>query len=228
MNIDRNDLINSIMESLEQIEFIKSEDLPEIELYMDQVTTFMDSRLRSTTRNPQEDKILTKTMINNYAKNDLLPSPEKKKYSKEHLLVLSLIYYLKGIMNFNDIDVLLKPITEKYFNKDKGFSLEDFYNELYEVELKQKDAAKQDILDKYEFAKEAFEDAPEKDRSYLKLFCFISLLGYDVYVKKLLIEKIIDAYRDDIEKMTEVSSKKAKEPKSKEPKDVKSKNKEKK
>ena len=59
---------------------VKPEDIPNIDLYMDQVTTFMDSQL-ATSKRHEDDKILTKTMINNYAKNDLLPPPEKKKYS---------------------------------------------------------------------------------------------------------------------------------------------------
>ena len=58
---------------------------------MDQVTTFMDEQLAASKRY-ESDKILTKTMINNYAKNNLLPSPDKKKYSKEH--VLTLLFYI--------------------------------------------------------------------------------------------------------------------------------------
>ena len=77
MTIDKDDLLNSIMESLDRIQHIKSEDIPGIDLYMDQVTTFMESRLKNTSRNPESDKVLTKTMINNYAKNDLLPPPVK-------------------------------------------------------------------------------------------------------------------------------------------------------
>ena len=79
MTIDTEDLLNSILDSLDRIEYIKPEDIPNIDLYMDQVTTFMDQRLRSTARHPGDDKVLTKTMINNYAKNDLLPPPVKKK-----------------------------------------------------------------------------------------------------------------------------------------------------
>ena len=94
MKIDTNDMINSILDSVSRIDYIKPEDLPNIDLYMDQVTTFMESQLSSTKRHP-EDKILTKTMINNYAKNDLLPSPEKKRYSREHLLLLIFINYFK-------------------------------------------------------------------------------------------------------------------------------------
>ena len=91
MTIDSDDLLKSILESLERIEYIKADDIPNIDLYMDQVTTFMDKRLRKSTRDPSEDKILTKTMINNYAKNNLLPPPIKKKYTKEHILLLIFI-----------------------------------------------------------------------------------------------------------------------------------------
>ena len=92
MTIDNNNILNSILESMSRIDYIHPEDIPNIELYMDQVTTFMDEQLSSTKRYP-EDKILTKTMINNYAKNNLLPPPVKKKYSKEHVLFLIFIYY---------------------------------------------------------------------------------------------------------------------------------------
>ena len=137
MTINTEDLINSIIASLERINYIKPEEIPNIDLYMDQVTTFMDRKLKNTTRNPDEDKILTKTMINNYAKNDLLPPPVKKKYTKEHVLMLIFIYYYKGILSINDIQTLFKPITDKYFGKDGGCDLERIYknNELvYELQ----------------------------------------------------------------------------------------------
>ena len=56
---------------------VKADEIPDIDLYMDQVTTFMDSHLKDMRRHPG-DKVLTKTMINNYAKNNLLPPPVKK------------------------------------------------------------------------------------------------------------------------------------------------------
>ena len=94
MKIDTKNLIKSITENLEGLEYIKLDEIPGIDLYMDQVTTLMDNKLKTTTRYPGEDKVLTKTMINNYAKNDLLPAPIKKKYSKDHMYLLILIYYL--------------------------------------------------------------------------------------------------------------------------------------
>ena len=94
MTIDSKEMLKNILDYLSQIEYIRPNEIPNIDLYMDQVTTFMDSHLSSSKRH-SEDKILTKTMINNYAKNKLLPPPNKKKYSKEHLLVMIFIYYSK-------------------------------------------------------------------------------------------------------------------------------------
>ena len=70
MTIDTKDILNSILASVSRIDYIKPEEIPNIDLYMDQVTTFMEDHLASSKRHP-EDKILTKTMINNYAKNHL-------------------------------------------------------------------------------------------------------------------------------------------------------------
>ena len=72
------DLIQKIMENLDQLPYLRLEDIPGIDLYMDQVTTLMDEHLASSKRS-KEDRVLTKTMINNYAKNKLLPPPVKKK-----------------------------------------------------------------------------------------------------------------------------------------------------
>lgn len=197
MTINSDDLLNSILESLSRIDHIKAEDIPNIDLYMDQVTTFMDSRLRSSVRYPSEDKILTKTMINNYAKNDLLPAPVKKKYSKEHVLLLIFIYYYKGVMSINDIQTLLRPITDKYFQNDKDFKLEDIYNEVFTMEKAQIENLKEDVIHKYKLAENTFAGAPEEDREFLRKFSFICLLGYDVYVKKLMIEKLVDELADE-------------------------------
>lgn len=72
--------LSELLSYLDSLTYIKPEEIPNIPLYMDQVTTFMEEHLKHSKRYP-EDKVLTKTMINNYAKNNLLPAPVKKKYS---------------------------------------------------------------------------------------------------------------------------------------------------
>ena len=196
MTIDEKDMINSILASVSRIDYIKPEDIPNIELYMDQVTTFMEEQLASTKRY-DEDKILTKTMINNYAKNNLLPSPEKKRYSKEHLLVLIFIYYFKNILSINDIQTLLNPITDKYFKSQEKLDLTSIYEEVFSMEKEQIEVLKKELLKDYQTAQNTFTDAPEDEQDFLKLFSFICLLSFDVYMKKTIIEQMIDSLREN-------------------------------
>ena len=204
MTLESEDLLQSILNSLDRIDYIRTQDIPDIELYMDQVTTFMGSRLNNSARNPEDDKILTKTMINNYAKNDLLPPPIRKKYSKEHVLLLIFIYYYKGILSISDIQKVLRPITERYFDKkEQGFSLEDIYNEVFGLEKEEVEYLKRDVSEKFRKAQDTFRDAPPEDQQFLRTFSFICMLSFDVYVKKLIIEKLIDSCGDLFESAKE-------------------------
>ena len=191
MTIDAKDLLNSILASIARIDYVKPEDIPNIDLYMDQVTTFMDEHLQSSKRH-DDDKVLTKTMINNYAKNNLLPPPVKKKYSKEHVLLLIFIYYFKNLISIKDIETLLDPITQKYFQNESkdGMNLKDIYEEVFELENDRIDATSKDIAKAYTHAMGTFPELPEEEREYLQFFAFICSLSFDVYVKKMIIEKL--------------------------------------
>ena len=187
--------LGALFQHLAQLDYVETKDIPNIDLYMDQVTTFMDSRLEGSKRYP-EDKILTKTMINNYAKNDLLPPPVKKKYSKEHLLLLIFIYYFKSFLSIGDIQTLLKPMNEKYFKDRDKVSLETIYNEILDLQKSQLSDFDRDIKNKFKTASKTFEQAPEEDKDYLQLFAFACSLSFDVYLKKQMIEKIIDDLKE--------------------------------
>ena len=196
MTIDKNDLLNSILASISRIDYVKSADIPNIDLYMDQVTTFMEKELKSTKRY-DDDKILTKTMINNYAKNDLLPPPVKKKYSKEHLMILTFIYYFKSILSIGDIEKLLSPITEKFFDSNKEIDISRIYDEVCSADKARTDILQEDIKAAFASSKNTFTDVEDdEDQELLQYFSFICMLSLDVYVKKQLIEKLIDAATD--------------------------------
>ena len=196
MKLDKDDMLKSILDHISGLDYIKTADIPNIELYMDQVTTFMDSQMASSKRYP-DDKILTKTMINNYAKNHLLPSPNKKKYSKEHVLMLIFIYYFKSFLSISDIQALLTPLADRYFQKEEGLNVEDLYNEVFGMEKEQVEYLKKDLMENYQTASQSFAEAEEKDREFLTMFSFICLLSFDVYMKKQLIESIIDSFPSD-------------------------------
>ena len=197
MTLDTDNLIKSILDSLSRIDYIKPSEIPNIDLYMDQVTTFMDSRLQSSKRR-DDDKILTKTMINNYAKNKLLPAPNKKKYSREHMLLLIFIYYFKNILSISDIQKLLSPICQNYFHGEGSLTLEQLYEEVFSLEKGEAEKLKQDVLDKFNRSRTTFASAPEEEQEFLRLFSFICMLSFDVYIKKQLIEKLLDSALDTL------------------------------
>nr|WP_288830032.1 DUF1836 domain-containing protein [uncultured Clostridium sp.] len=190
--------LQKIIEHLDGLRYITPETIPNIDLYMDQVTTFMDKHLSDTKRYP-DDKVLTKTMINNYAKNNLLPAPSKKKYTKEHILLLIFIYYFKNLLSFNDIEQLFRPITDKHFNPADGMPLEEVYKEIFSQEEADLERIKSDILEKYQHSCKTYEDREieGEDLEYLRLFSWICELSFDVYVKKQVIEQLIDDLREE-------------------------------
>lgn len=106
-------------------EKIQLEDMPEIDLYMDQVIQLFENKLASNKRN-EDDKVLTKTMINNYAKAKLLMTIKNKKYSKEHLILMSFIYEFKGVLSISDIKLLLDEIVKGYENNEE-YNLRELY-----------------------------------------------------------------------------------------------------
>lgn len=197
MSVNTDSMIRNILDRVSRIGYVKPEDIPNIDLYMDQVTTFMEAQLAHSKRY-EDDKILTKTMINNYAKNNLLPPPVKKKYSKEHMLMLIFIYYFKSLLSFRDIEELFRPITAKHFTShDSSLSLEDIYREVFTLEEGEMSSIKADISSKFEKAMDTFKDVSveDSDRDYLQLFSFICELSFDVYMKMQMIEKLTDQLR---------------------------------
>ena len=132
-------------------------------------------------------------MINNYTKNNLLPPPVKKKYSKEHVLLLIFIYYFKNILSIKDIETVLKPLREKYFSGEEDVELSGLYQEICEMEKARIEPMKDSVREAYEKSQSAFKNlADGEEQDELRLFAFICSLSFDVYLKKMMIEKIID------------------------------------
>ena len=195
--------LNELLAHLDSLDHIHVDEIPQIDLYMDQVTTFMEKHLGELKRYP-EDKVLTKTMINNYAKNNLLPSPVKKKYTQEHILLLVFIYYFKNLLSFTDIETVLSYVTEHHFDTDDESSLAEIYTKVFSMEHGQMDRLKEDVKEKFEKAKGAMKETfpsgaegsaePENAES-LQLFGFICELAFDVFLKKQMIERLADELR---------------------------------
>ncbi len=198
--MDNKKIFDEMLAYLDTISYVKPDKIPYIDIYMDQVTGFMEEHLRRVKRH-EDDKILTKTMINNYTKARILPPPEKKKYSREHMFMLLFIYYYKGILSLDDLKVILEDVKNEHF-KHRDLSVEDIYNEVFSMEASQMDVLKNDIKQKYELAQKTFSgkkasglSAEELDK--LRLFSFACELGFDIYLKQLMLENICDRLKDE-------------------------------
>lgn len=136
------------MEKLELIEIIdkvvnksdlKASDIPSLDLYMDQIMTLFEEHLQDNKRY-NEDKLLTKTMINNYTKAGIIKPVKGKKYTKEQIIGMLLIYNLKNTITIQEIKHILAPI---YDNND---SLENIYEQFIKIKKVQNEELKPLIL----------------------------------------------------------------------------------
>jgi len=181
----------------------QADEIPKIDLYMDQVLTFLGERLRRTARKSDADKLLTKTMVNNYVKNKVMIPPVKKKYGRDHILLLMVIYYMKSFLAIDDIRKIVGPVSDKYarpttksveqlVGRKHRYSMSDVYTEVFNYvaeDVKRFPDEVGKILDETD---NAFINAPEEDREMLRRFNVICQLSADIYLRKLLIEKLLD------------------------------------
>lgn len=109
---------NNLKEKLNARKIPLWSELPELDLYMDQIIVLMEKYLNSN----EKEKLITPSMINNYVKLGIVPPPTKKKYSKIHIAYLIIICSLKQVMPISDIKIL---IDEKL----KNSSIDELLNE---------------------------------------------------------------------------------------------------
>lgn len=181
--------IKKSLREMMQLDFIAPEEIPEMELYMEQLTRFMDEHLGNNLRE-EDEKVLTKAMINNYSKNHLLPAPNKKKYSRDHLILLIYIYYMKNVISIGDIQRLMEPLKND-MDSEKLFEL---YKKTFEMEKPQYFNIESSVA---KAAQITDRKIPKEEDEYLNKLIFIFLLGYDIFSKKRLIEKLIDELTEE-------------------------------
>ncbi|MDY4079585.1 MAG: DUF1836 domain-containing protein [Clostridium sp.] len=168
-------------------EKIQLEDMPEIDLYMDQVIQLFENKLASNKRN-EDDKVLTKTMINNYAKAKLLMTIKNKKYSKEHLILMSFIYEFKGALSISDIKLLLDEIVKGYENNEE-YNLRELYLD-YLNNINEENKEIENYLN--EKVEKLFDDSNED--SFKDKFLLVATMINMSNVYRKIGENLIDKY----------------------------------
>lgn len=148
------ELLENIIEKESQKSSLISKDIPDLDLYMDQIMTLFETHLANNKKN-EEDKLLTKTMINNYSKAKVITPVKGKKYTKEQIIQMLIIYQLKNNLSIQEIKELLSPIYES----DTDLSLlYDHFIDIKQVMNQQLQKLIQQILEDFNLQIENQED----------------------------------------------------------------------
>lgn len=182
--------VDQLLKSINLTKQITLEDIPNIDLYMDQVIQLFDNKLSS-----DDEKVLTKTMINNYAKSGLLVPIKNKKYTKEHIILLSLIYQLKGSLKINEIKQLLEKLNDQIL--EEKFDLKNFYS--FYLDLMNLNAAHfSKNLQKH--VDEAKEISVDLNNEYLEKVLLVTSLTQMSNFYRTAAEKLVSEIASDDEK----------------------------
>lgn len=173
------------MSELEQIidkvinkSILKSQDIPSLDLYMDQIMTLFETNLNDNKRY-KDDKLLTKTMINNYSKAGIIKPVKGKKYTKEQIIQMLMIYQLKNNLSIQEIKDLLIPIYESNTDLSK---LYDHFIEIKHSINQQLQKMIQQIIKDYQLDINQYHD----------LFLLIASLSTLSYSLNNIAESIIE------------------------------------
>ncbi len=131
-----NNYLQQWLNDLENFSFKDYDNLPDIDLYMDQLITFLEKQL-AIFQTSSLDKQITSSMINNYVKNDVVIPPISKKYNRQHLALIQEVCTLKQVLSLSEVKQI---ITERY-NKEGNSTSEVFNNFKNLVNEKNKEAA---------------------------------------------------------------------------------------
>lgn len=189
--MDKNQLVEKFKELNLQNQ-LKLEEIPELDLYMDQVIQLFDSKFNDSKRN-EEDKALTKTMVNNYAKGKLLMTIKNKKYSKEHLILMSLIYNLKGGLSIGDIKSSLNKIVETFENGEE-YPIRDLYSLYLNQYNEDLNDVEKNIEEKFNNIENIMLNEKNEDDEFQKNFLLLSSFINMSNMYRRMGEKLIDEY----------------------------------
>ncbi|MGS0765617.1 DUF1836 domain-containing protein [Syntrophomonas curvata] len=174
-------------------------DIPDIELYIDQVTDFFEKKL-SLQKRHSKDKLLTKTMINNYAKAGILIPPRRKKYSRQHIALLLLLYNSKQVLSINDISLLFsilrKPVDKHNEAEDAGSNIwiDLVYTLVQEINNEQAEQLKQTCEKQGDIIREKTGGMNDETRELTEWFLMAMFLVSQAALQKRLAETIIDRH----------------------------------
>lgn len=173
---------------------ISGEDFPDMELYMDQAVLFINKNLNAYQKE-EKDQVMTKTMVSNYVKHHLIPRPKNKRYTKDHLILLTLIFYLKGTFQMEEIQLLMAPLIENYNSEfDEKFDFQRIYDHILDLYRREQDELLKEVTGDIDRIKKNLSDDELADDDTTELFMLIANLSMKANAQKFLAQKLMNEY----------------------------------
>ena len=177
------------------------DEIPSIDLYLDQITSLAAEK-RKTGSERFQDRDLTKTMINNYSKDGLLSPIKGKKYSKDHILQMLLVYSLKNTLSIGEIKRILQN-TYQMPDYD-GSIIDASYRRLLSIKEYERGRA-WDVIEAF-LSREHLD--PENEEDFLSLILGLSAISS--YAKNI-VQALLDEHYPNLDEKKELEERERKE-----------------
>ncbi len=175
------------------------EDMPNTKQYADQVTELLNSKLHQRKNRNKTNIAISKAMINNYTKSGLLSPSYKKRYDKNQIILLNLIFHLKKVLSLDEIKIIFEPILQQQEVSEiqkASLSLDSIYKIFLEFQKDEYFDTCNDFEDRFnkvcQKINNPFENHHSKD--IIEKLLAVLLLVAEATAAKQLAEVIIDTY----------------------------------
>lgn len=188
------EFINNELENIKKAAFIDENEIPELNLYMDQVEKFFNKKFEALDSSELKRSV-SKPLINNYTKRHMVARPDGKRYSNDHMVMIAMVIYLKSLFKLEKIEKVMKPLVE---NHQSVFDDKIDPKTLYKIARKVNFGLEEKFADQVDEdlseIKKQIEDTDIADDELMEIFALILTLTMRAYMEKTLISKLIDTY----------------------------------
>ncbi len=196
------EFLNQVMDKYAKTGLLLPDEMPEVELYMDQVVSLLNKEL--AVYKEKEQDVFTKSMVSNYVKHKVLPKPENKKYNKEHMVILNMIFQLKSIFQMDEMKVLFKSFVENHESiLEEQYDMEGLYDSLLRSRDKEILQMTNQIHEDIEYVKAVMEEMGTSDDDAHEIMGVILILAIQSNAYRLMARKLLNEYFIDNKKKSE-------------------------
>lgn len=196
------EFLNQVMDKYAKTGLLLPDEMPEVELYMDQVVSLLNKEL--AVYKEKEQDVFTKSMVSNYVKHKVLPKPENKKYNKEHMVILNMIFQLKSIFQMDEMKILFKSFVENHESiLEEQYDMEGLYDSLLRSRDKEILQMTNHIHEDIEYVKAVMEEMGTSDDDAHEIMGVILILAIQSNAYRLMARKLLNEYFIDNKKKSE-------------------------